>query len=143
MKCFGCSTWSLTGEGSPKAAKSQDRGRTWCRGRTVETDSLTLGQYLDGWTPSSPDYVSLVNCHIKPGLGQYPLAALDRKTVSQWANGLKKVGNPKAQLAVGTKKRALRCLHKVYEDAILDGCLSRNPCVHVKVLSSGEDERKV
>ncbi len=111
--------------------------------------SLILEEWLFTWvekykTRTGTDYRSLIKSYINPGLGHYRLVELTKGIIEPWLNNLKAVhktgvdGQP-LDLAVGTKKRIRRCLHKALEDAGLE----RNPVDKVEVMSDGDDEDSV
>ena len=105
--------------------------------------SLTLSEYLDDWTVTSREYTSLIDHHIRPSLGHYRLDALDRDIITAWVNSLKAVktdGTGQVGLAVGTKRRVLRCLHKILNDAVGAHKLESNPATRITIVSNGEDE---
>jgi hypothetical protein len=54
---------------------------------------VLLGEWLDNWMATRSDWQptsrerarGIVEIHIKPKLGQYPLGALDHQTIQKWA----------------------------------------------------------
>ncbi len=110
----------------------------------VSADSgATLNEYLNHWTVTSFHYRSLIDQYIRPDLGHYRLKQLSKDAITAWVNGLKSVKKPTEGLAVGTKRRVLRCLHKVLADAVEAHRIAMNPADGVKVLSDGDDEGDV
>jgi Phage integrase, N-terminal SAM-like domain len=63
---------------------------------------VLVGEWLDSWSEIRSDWCppsrerarSIVELHIKPQLGKYPLNALDHKTVQIWAGGLSRSQRP-------------------------------------------------
>ena len=51
-----------------------------------QPSSLTLSEYLDEWTVTSREYTSLIDHHIRRGLGHYRLDALDRDIITACRN---------------------------------------------------------
>jgi integrase len=113
-----------------------------------------LSEYLDTWvegykTRTGNDYKSLIEKHIKPGLGHYKLRELTRDIIQHWIDevkSVKKVGNDGQPLDLSsvTKRHIIRCLHKALEDAIPTK-LDHNPANKVIVHQDDdeEDEGKV
>jgi integrase len=111
--------------------------------------SILLHEYLQQWvkkykTGTGSDYQSLIRSYINPGLGDYRLNELTRKIIEDWVNDLKAIRNTggdgrSLELAVTTKRRVLRCLHKALADAELE----KNPADGVEVYSDGEEEERI
>lgn len=125
-------------EDAERQADIEARARARYATQSEKPISVTLNKHIDDWTVTSDEYLPLINHHIRPGLGHYRLDELNKNIIAKWVNGLKNAKTG-ADLSRGTKSRALRCLHKILEDAIPHK-LKYNPATGVKIVSNGTDD---
>lgn len=90
---------------------------------------VLVGEWLDSWMESRSDWRptsrerarGIVELHIKPQLGRYPLGALDHKTVQSWAGGLSRSQAP------SSVRKIVNVLSGSLQMAVKDGRLPANP----------------
>jgi len=90
---------------------------------------VLVGEWLDSWMESRSDWRptsrerarGIVELHIKPHLGKYPLGALDHKTVQTWAGGLSRSQGP------SSVRKIVNVLSGSLQMAVKDGRLPANP----------------
>ncbi|WP_165068244.1 tyrosine-type recombinase/integrase [Marisediminicola senii] len=90
---------------------------------------VLTADWLDSWTASRSDWRptsrerarGIIATHIKPSLGQYPLGALDHKTVQEWAGSLSKTQSP------ASVRKIVNVLSGSLQMAVNDGRLPANP----------------
>jgi integrase len=95
----------------------------------------TLSQYASEWMKTRTlkprtkiGYESMLNNHIKPKLGKYPLAMLDSDTIRRWYAGLGKDH-------VRRNSHVYGLLHAILATAVSDGILTANPANLQKVMN--------
>jgi integrase len=107
-------------------------------GRFVEPTKTTLGEWLDKWLtgykkselkPGTYDsYETLINTHIKPALGNIPMAKLQANTLQDFYN--EKLADGRVDGTGGLSTRTVRYFHAVIrqalEQAVKEGLLARN-----------------
>ena len=105
---------------------------------------LTLGDYADGWLKiqtfdeSTREAVALrLRVHIKPVLGQVPLADLRPSLIQSWLSGLQQ------KLAPRTVKVILANLSSMLSAAVDDDRLGKNPCSAGSIRAPRHVENKV
>ena len=96
------------------------------QGTFVEPSTVTVGQWLDTWLteykkaqikPSTYEsYETLINVHIKPALGNVPLAKLQAPMLQNFYNEKLKLG--RADGKGGLSTRVVRYFHAVVREAL-------------------------
>lgn len=106
---------------------------------TAARSETTLADYLRSeWLPAIRptvrhttyfNYVTHVDCHFVPWLGEYVLAALDGRTINRFYSTLLTEGrrDGRGGLAASTVRRVHAALHKALKDAVRWGYLDSNP----------------
>ena len=90
---------------------------------------VLLGEWLDNWMAGRSDWQptsrerarGIVEIHIKPKLGQYPLGALDHQTIQKWAGGLS------SSQGASSVRKIVNVLSGSLQMAVKDGRLPANP----------------
>ena len=90
---------------------------------------VLVEEWLDSWMNSRSDWRptsrerarGIVELHIKPQLGKYPLGSLDHKTVQSWAGGLSK------SQGASSVRKIVKVLSGSLQMAVKDGRLPANP----------------
>jgi integrase len=107
-------------------------------GTFVEPAQTTFGEWLDKWLtgykkgqlkPSTYEsYETLINVHIKPGLGKIPIAKLQANMLQSFYN--EKLEKGRADGKGGLSTRMVRYLHAIIrqalQQAVKEGLLPRN-----------------
>jgi len=107
-------------------------------GTFVEPAQTTFGEWLDKWLtgykkgqlkPSTYEsYETLINVHIKPGLGKIPMAKLQANMLQSFYN--EKLEKGRADGKGGLSTRMVRYLHAIIrqalQQAVKEGLLPRN-----------------
>lgn len=109
------------------------------KGLAVESNQVTVGEWLDCWyenyvvgkvkVKTRCDYESSIRCHIKPHLGRIKLTELKGIQVQQFYNELLKNGrlDKKGGLSPKTIKNIHVGLHKALEQAVYNDLIVKNP----------------
>ncbi len=100
-------------------------------GTFVEPTKTTLGEWLDKWLTSYKKgqlkqgtyegYESIINVHIKPALGEMPMAKLQANTIQDFYNSKLESG-----LANKTVKHMHVVIRQALQQAVKEGLLNRN-----------------
>lgn len=116
------------------------------RGVELTEDSrMTLGEWLDRWMNEYMiftvrertwnGYDSMIRIHIKPRLGDKPIAFVTTADIQRMYNQIKKSGRVEAhplkgkQLADSTVRRVHMLLHEAMEAAVKERLIVKNPTV--------------
>lgn len=105
---------------------------------------VVLGDWIDGWMRSRSDWKptsrervrGIVELHVRPKLGAYPLGALDHRTVQEWA------GTLSATLSPASVRRVVSVLSGSLQMAVDDGRLPANPARNLKLPKSSSKTRR-
>jgi integrase len=109
---------------------------------------LSLRDYTVLWMSARPDlspktrdgYASLLRLHIVPALGDLPLNRISPAVVRSWRSDLFKKGERAAggrRFGPITVAKSYRLLHTIFETAVSDELVRRNPC---KIEGAGKEE---
>lgn len=79
------------------------------------------------------NYLSLYNNHVRPKLGKIKLSKLTRVRVQTWVNELQAAGVPDGQV-----RQAHMVLSKACDAALIEGRITRNPCLGCEVPTAEE-----
>ncbi|MGI9016687.1 MAG: tyrosine-type recombinase/integrase [Euzebya sp.] len=110
-----------------RAGSEKDRGG-WV---SPQRGAVDLSSYAKEWIDSNPRitsprtrerYGSLLRIHIAPTLGQSPLGKIGPSTVRRWHTELIK------SASADTAAKAYRLLRAIYNTAVGDELVARNPC---------------
>lgn len=90
---------------------------------------VLVAEWIDAWMKSRSDWRptsrerarGIVELHIKPQLGRYPLGALDHRTVQVWAGALSRSQGP------SSVRKIVNVLSGSLQMAVKDGRLPSNP----------------
>ncbi len=97
---------------------------------------MTVGEWLDSWTQdylgnikpnTATVYLSVINTHIKPGIGTLKLDALSPHAVQNFYNNLGKGTAEKEGLSPKTIKNVHGIFHKALQQAVVNGYIRTNP----------------
>ncbi len=80
-------------------------------------------------------YRSLLDTHVLPPLGGWPVAGLDRATIRQWAAGLAAGG-----LSASRVRQAAGVLRGVLDLAVDAGAIAQNPATRLRLPAAGRAE---
>lgn len=105
---------------------------------------VLVGEWLDSWMESRSDWRptsrerarGIVELHIKPQLGRYPLGALDHKTVQTWAGGLSRSQGP------SSVRKIVNVLSGSLQMAVKDGRLPANPAHGLNLPKVGKASKR-
>jgi len=109
------------------------------KGLAVESNQITVGEWLDCWyenyvvgkvkVKTRCDYESSIRCHIKPHLGRIKLTELKGMQVQQFYNELLKNGrlDKKGGLSPKTIRNIHIGLHRAMEQAVYNDLIIKNP----------------
>ena len=105
---------------------------------------VLVGEWLDSWMESRSDWRptsrerarGIVELHIKPQLGKYPLGALDHKTVQTWAGGLSRSQGP------SSVRKIVNVLSGSLQMAVKDGRLPANPAHGLNLPKVGKASKR-
>ena len=105
---------------------------------------VVLGDWIDDWMrtrsdwkPTSRERVKgIVELHVRPKLGAYPLGALDHGTVQEWAGSLSTTLSP------ASVRRVVSVLSGSLQLAVDDGRLPANPARNLKLPKSQKKTRR-
>ena len=137
---------SITGKTQKEVAQKLKAATTAIdEGTYTAPNKLIVGQWLDIWMneylgsvkPRTVDsYRTIVNTHLKPGLGAIRLDALAPHTVQSFYNGLSAATKDRAALSPKSVKNVHGILHKAMAQAVANGYIRFNPtdpCVLPKI----------
>jgi integrase len=96
---------------------------------------VTLGTWIDewmmtrsDWKPTSRERVrGIVELHVRPKIGNYPLGALNHSTIQQWAGSLSPALSP------ASVRRVVNVVSGSLQMAVEDGRLPANPARNLKL----------
>ena len=105
---------------------------------------VLLGEWLDDWMATRADWQptsrerarGIVEIHIKPKLGQYPLGALDHQTIQKWAGGLS------ASQGASSVRKIVNVLSGSLQMAVKDGRLPANPAHGLNLPKVGKPAKR-
>jgi integrase len=105
---------------------------------------MLLGEWLDDWMATRSDWQptsrerarGIVEIHIKPKLGQYPLGALDHQTIQKWAGGLS------ASQGAASVRKIVNVLSGSLQMAVKDGRLPANPAHGLNLPKVGKPAKR-
>ncbi len=105
---------------------------------------VLVEEWLDSWMESRSDWRptsrerarGIVELHIKPQLGRYPLGALDHKTVQTWAGGLSRSQGP------SSVRKIVNVLSGSLQMAVKDGRLPANPAHGLNLPKVGKASKR-
>lgn len=117
------------------------------RGDWLDPDagSISLGEYGKRWVAerdlkarTREEYERLLRLHVMPYLGEVPLAAVTTSRIRTWRAGrlASGVGRP-------TVAKTYRMLHAIFETAVDDDLVRRNPCRVKGAGAYNPDERPI
>ena len=97
---------------------------------------IAFADYASAWIEERPDlrpktvqlYRYLLHQHISPTFGDKPVALIREPQVRRWRKGLLDQG-----VSAVTTAKAYRLLNAIFNTAVDDGLIRRNPC-RIKVL---------
>lgn len=101
-----------------------------------EAAATLLGEYIarflqtaEGWRPSTRVKVEgHIRNYIDPAFGECPIGTMRPPDIREWVAALKKHG-----LAPGTVRAVYFSLSLILKQAVVDGVLTRTPCVGIKL----------
>jgi len=105
---------------------------------------VLVGEWLDNWMAGRSDWQptsrerarGIVEIHIKPKLGQYPLGALDHQTIQKWAGGLS------ASQGASSVRKIVNVLSGSLQMAVKDGRLPANPAHGLNLPKVGKPAKR-
>jgi len=134
-------------EAVAKIAEAKDRLE---RGVAVVDTAVTLAQWITTWTavnlPASKlrestqlSYESVVRCRILPTpLADLPLRRIRPTSIDEWVLQMRKEG-----VAPSTQRRAYSVLSKIFDAAVRDTLIAKNPIKSVDKPNVGRPEQAV
>ena len=110
----------------------RDRGEEWLDPKAGEiTVEAWSERWLDGLTDAKPKtiagYESLLRSRVLPEFGKYQLRQVTPAAVRSWITDMSKEGLSNARI-----RQARQVLHQMFEVAVADGLVARNPTAQVK-----------
>lgn len=116
--------------------------------RTVKYSNVTLTKWFDTWIDvykknavragTKAGYINVFEKHIKPYLGAYELSEIKASDVRKLINLLESNG-----LGFATQNRVKIMLTDMFDKALMDDLIGKNPAKGVRVKNQEEFERRV